>query len=242
MKQAVKLAGWKPFKNQTRNDLLVYGGWLTSRWGWSRDVEVSLDDAIANAKRLGEDVRIVGNPKPAERKKVRGRKRSINMREEESPKVRPPMQAKELSNAPVPGQPQKEVEPAIQAETEPFEIPGRQEPVVEVGETRPLAVATPESSAPRIPPKAKEPIPPHASSLLLQRFLIAAALCSVALFLGYFGFASSVYVLILLMADAFFVVATSILALRERRSFEDRRHGAPVSGRDAPAGNSKTVS
>lgn len=74
MKAAVKLTGWKPVKNQTRKDLVVFGGWLTSRWEWSRDVDVPLDTAIANSRRLGEDVRVVGEPKPADRKKVRGRK------------------------------------------------------------------------------------------------------------------------------------------------------------------------
>ncbi|MGH9918275.1 MAG: hypothetical protein ACRD6W_05315, partial [Nitrososphaerales archaeon] len=58
-KEAVKLARMKPDKGFTRNDLLVYAGWLTKRWEWSRDRNLSLDDAIANGLRLGDQVKIV---------------------------------------------------------------------------------------------------------------------------------------------------------------------------------------
>jgi len=60
MSEAVKLAKAKPDRGLTRDDLLVYGGWLTSEWSWSRDVGVPLDTAIANASQLGEEVRLVG--------------------------------------------------------------------------------------------------------------------------------------------------------------------------------------
>lgn len=63
LQEAIKLAHGKPDRGFTRNDLLVYGGWLNSEWSWSRDVGVSLDQALENALKLGEDVRVVGKPK-----------------------------------------------------------------------------------------------------------------------------------------------------------------------------------
>ncbi len=60
LKEAVKLAGGKPEKGFTRNDLLVSGGWLSSRWGWSHDIDIPLDKAIESSRRIGEQVKIVG--------------------------------------------------------------------------------------------------------------------------------------------------------------------------------------
>lgn len=54
----------KPDKGFTRNDLLIYAGWLAKRWEWSRDLNVSLDEAIANGLRLGDMVKVVGKGKP----------------------------------------------------------------------------------------------------------------------------------------------------------------------------------
>jgi hypothetical protein len=225
MKAAVKLAGWKPVKNQTRKDLLVYGGWLTSRWEWSRDIDVSLDQAIVNSRRLGEDVRVVGNPTPADRKKVRGRKplpvdkELPRAKAPERPRERPPA---ELPRQELARQPEAPPPPAEEQPPEPPQMTneGLEEP-------------------PQAPPPAVVPLPPIpaqvvaeartplGSRLLLERFLIAAMLCSIALFLGYFELASRYYVFTLLLADAFFVVATALLAVR-RWIFHSPRRGSPV--------------
>jgi len=233
MKEAVKLARFKPSKNQTRNDLLVYGGWLTSRWEWSRDIDISLDDAIASARRLGEDVKIVGNPSPADRKKVRGKKR-------------PPVQQNEPLEERLP-KPHQDLPTTETKEPPPIEAPPVEE---EAGSPEPSGNAEPpveaEVQEPPTRDKVETPIqqpstqaetgpkrPQHAS-LLLQRFFIAAALCSLALFLGYYRLAGSVYVSILLMADAFFIVATSIIAIRDRWGFGGKNKSATVNARDAP--------
>ena len=236
MKQAIELARWKPAKNQTRNDLLVYGGWLTSRWEWSRDVDVSLDQAIANSRRLGEDVRIVGNPKPADRKKVRGRKPLPIMGEQPKIKApeRPPLPPLELMQ-PAPAPPVKEGSAPEDGMLQPPELPTR------AGSEEPLVRAAP--SAPRFHESSSPPRPDGAlaSHLLLQRFLIAASLCSIALFLGYYRLAGTLFVSILLIADAFFIVATSLLALRNRRAFGGRRRNTPVGARDAQQGAPQAV-
>jgi hypothetical protein len=208
MKAAVKLAGWKPVKNQTRNDLLVYGGWLTSRWEWSRDIDVSLDTAIANSRRLGEDVRVVGNPKPEDRKKVRGRKPLPFY--EEPPKAKAPeRRSADMPRQELPRQPEAAPPPAEEQPPEPLQLTNEgpekltQAPLAAVG--RP----------PQIPTQAAaEARTPLGSRVLLERFLVAAILCSIALFLGYFEFVGKYYVFTLLLADAFFVVATALLAVR----------------------------
>ena len=210
MKAAVKLAGWKPVKNQTRKDLLVYGGWLTSRWEWSRDIDVSLDTAIANSRRLGEDVRVVGNPKPADRMKVSGRK-PLPFDKEPSRAKAPERPSKELPRQELPRQPEA---PPPSAEMQPPERPqltneGLEEPTQV--QLAPPSVELP----PQIPAQAAaEARTPLGSRLLLERFLVAAMLCSIALFLGYFELAGTYYVFTLLLADAFFVVATALLAVR----------------------------
>jgi len=208
MKAAVKLAGWKPVKNQTRKDLVVFGGWLTSRWEWSRDIDVSLDTAIANSRRLGEDVRVVGNPKPKDRNKVRGRKPLPFA--EEPPKAK----AQERRSEEMPRQelPRRPEAPPPSAEEQPPEPPQvTNEGLEEPARAPPPAVAPP----PQVPAQAvEEARTPLGSRLLLERFLIAAMLCSIALFLGYFELAGRYYVFTLLLADAFFVVATALLALR----------------------------
>jgi hypothetical protein len=206
MKAAVKLTGWKPVKSQTRKDLVVFGGWLTSRWEWSRDIDVSLDTAIANSRRLGEDVRIVGDPKPADRQKVRGRKPLPF--DEEPPKKAPERRSEEIPRQELPRQPEA---PPPAAEQQPPEPPE----VTDEGLEEPLPAHPPLAPPPRAPAQVvAEDRTPLGSRLLLERFLIAAMLCSVALFLGYFELASRYYVFILLLADAFFVVATALLAVR----------------------------
>jgi hypothetical protein len=207
MKAAVKLAGWKPVKNQTRKDLLVYGGWLTSRWEWSRDIDVSLDTAIANSRRLGEDVRVVGNPKHADRMKVRGRKPLPF--DEEPPKAKAPERHSEMPRQELPRQPEA---PPPLVEQQPPEPPQ----VTNEGLEEPTLVPPPTAQPlPPIPAQAVAEVrPPLGTRLLLERFLIAALLCSTALFLGYFELAGSYYVFTLLLADAFFVVATALLAVR----------------------------
>jgi hypothetical protein len=212
MKAAVKLAGWKPVKNQTRKDLLVYGGWLTSRWQWSRDLDVSLDQAIVNSRRLGEDVRVVGNPKPEERKKVRGRK-PLPV-DKEPPRAKAPARhSAEIPRQELP--PQLKTPPPL-VEEQPPEPPqitgeGLEEPTLV---PRPLAAVV--APPPQVPwqATATEARTPLGSRLLLERFLVAATLCSAALFLGYFELAGTYYVFTLLLADAFFVVATALLAVR----------------------------
>jgi hypothetical protein len=206
MKAAVKLAGWKPVKNQTRNDLLVFGGWLTSRWEWSRDIDVSLEQAIANGRRLGEDARVVGNPKPEDRKRAKGRK--------PLPVDRKPSMAKapERPSVDLPRQ-ESAREPEAPAPSSEMQPP--EPPLLAEGGLESARQAAPASL--RIPAQVKpESSNPLGSRLLLERFLIAASLCSLALFLGYFEVASKYYVFILLMADAFFVIATAVLALRRR--------------------------
>ena len=237
-KAALKLAGWKPVKNQTRNDLLVYGGWLTSRWEWSRDVDVSLDQAIANSRRLGEDVRIVGNPKPADRKRVRGRKKHAVVQVPSETEVRVPLLLPPVSSLPpAPKAPEIEASPPLREETEFEESFERKEPPVEESvERRTPMPAVVERAAPSPTDAKSGPSPTQGSRLLLERFFIAAALCSVALFLGYFGLAGTYYVSILLMADAFFVVATSVLALKDRRVFGGRGRNATVNAADVSAG------
>jgi hypothetical protein len=210
MKAAVKLAGWKPVKNQTRKDLLVYGGWLTSRWEWSRDIDVSLDQAIVNSRRLGEDVRVVGNPKPTDRNKVRGRKPLPVDREPPRAKA-PERPSVEIPRQELPPQPKA---PPPSVEEQPPEPPqmtseGLEEPIL----VPPPAVAV--APPPQVPWQAvAEARTPLGSRVLLERFLVAAMLCSAALFLGYFELAGSYYVFTLLLADAFFVVATALLAVR----------------------------
>ena len=74
-KEAVKLAQMKPDKGFTRNDLLVYAGWLTKKWEWSRDLNVPLQDAITNGLRLGDKVKVVagrGKPIPVAPGPIRG--------------------------------------------------------------------------------------------------------------------------------------------------------------------------
>jgi hypothetical protein len=207
MKAAVKLAGWKPVKNQTRKDLLVYGGWLTSRWEWSRDIDVSLDTAIANSRRLGEDVRVVGNPKPADRMKVRGRKPLPF--DEEPPKAKAPERHSEMPRQELPRQPEAPPPPVERQPPEPPQVTNE-------GLEEPTLVPPPTAQPlPPIPAQAVAEVrPPLGTRLLLERFLIAALLCSTALFLGYFELAGSYYVFTLLLADAFFVVATALLAVR----------------------------
>ena len=237
MKAALKLAGWKPVKNQTRNDLLVYGGWLTSRWEWSRDFEVSLDQAVANSRRLGEDVRIVGNPKPADRRRIRGRKQRAVVHPPSETEVRVPFFLPPESSLP-PALKPPEIEAAPpREETEFQEFFRRKEPPVEDSVERLTHIPAILERAVPSPTVAKSgPSPTQGSRLLLERFFIAAALCSVALFLGYFGLAGTYYVSILLMADAFFVVATSVLALRDRRVFGGKGRNAAVNAADVSAG------
>jgi hypothetical protein len=69
MQVAVELARVKPDKKLTRRDLLVKGGWLHPVWEWSRDVDMSLDDAILNTKKLGEEFKLVGKEKIKKRPK-----------------------------------------------------------------------------------------------------------------------------------------------------------------------------
>jgi hypothetical protein len=268
MKKALKLSGWKPSKNQTRKDLLVYGGWLTSRWEWSRDIDVSLDQAIANSRRLGEDVRIVGNPSPADRKKVRGRKQpafiqeppQIQIKVPETPPL-PPMElappravqaVKDDSESQVPERPpppEMELAPprAVQAVKDDSESQEARQPLEAlIGGSYEVPAPILSQPAPEGPLQAKlMPDQIQASSLLLQRFLIAAALCSLALFLGYYRLAGTLFVSILLLADAFFIVTTSVLALRHRRAFGGKRSNAPVSNStsasDAQQGSPQTV-
>jgi hypothetical protein len=221
MKAAVKLAGWKPVKNQTRNDLLVYGGWLTSRWEWSRDIDVSLDQAIVNSRRLGEDVRVVGNPKPADRKKVRGRK--------PLPVDKEPPRAKASERPPVAIPRQEMPRPPEAPPPPPEEQPPEPPQMTNEGLEEPIQVPPPAVAPPPLVPAqaVTDTRTPLGSRLLLERFLIAAMLCSIALFLGYFELASRYYVFILLLADAFFVVATALLAVR-RWIFQSPRRASPV--------------
>ncbi|MDA4123670.1 MAG: hypothetical protein OK456_10875 [Thaumarchaeota archaeon] len=210
MKAAVKLAGWNPVKNQTRKDLLVYGGWLTSRWEWSRDIDVSLDQAIVNSRRLGEDVRVVGNPSLADRKKVRGRK-PLPV-DKEPPRTKPSERpSAEIPRQELPRPPEAPPRTAEQQPPEPEPLQMTNEGLEEPTRVLPPAVAPP----PQIPAQAvAEARTPLGSRLLLERFLVAAMLCSIALFLGYFELAGRYYVFTLLLADAFFVVATALLAVR----------------------------
>lgn len=207
MKEAVKLTGWKPAKNQERKDLVVFGGWLTSRWEWSRDIDVSLDTAIANGRRLGEDVRVVGNPKPKDRNKVRGKQRPYDEqpRKAKAPERRP----EEKPRQELPQQP--EALPPSAEKQSPEPPLATNEGLEAAAQAPPPAVAPP----PQIPAQtAAEDRTPLGSRLLLERFFLAAMLCSIALFLGYFELASRYYVFILLLADAFFVIATALLAVR----------------------------
>jgi len=234
MKEAVNLARWKPAKNQTRNDLLVYGGWLTSRWEWSRDIDVSLDQAIANARRLGEDVRVVGNPKTSDRRKVVKRKRHAPIREQPAIKIpeRPPLSPLDLLNVP-PAPPIDDVSES-QDSFQPPELQLEEGNKGQLSNSRATALKGPLQTY-SAPDKAQ------ASHLLLQRFLIAAAFCSVALFLGYYKLAGSLFVSILLMADALFIVVTSVLALRNRMAYGGRRRQKPVSPGDAKKVNPQAV-
>jgi len=239
-KQAIKLAKFKPSKNQTRDDLLVYGGWLSSRWEWSRDVDKSLDDAIANARKLGEDVRIVGNPKPEDRKKVKGKKPpklqpegSVPEKTPGIPKQTPWIVAPQPPSVPEPSEKGEAVAESLEAPP-PLVTPEgeRQEMIAPLEPNVPAAQSRGQTeTAPR---------PPKPTSLLFQRFFIAAALCSFALFLGYYRLAGSVYVSILLLADAFFILGTSLVAIRDRWGFGGKRKSAPVPGsQNATVGGSQ---
>jgi hypothetical protein len=75
-----------------------------------------------------------------------------------------------------------------------------------------------------------------ARSKFLEAVKAAAALCPIALFLGYFGLAGIDYVSILLLADASFVVATSVLPLKDRRVFGGNGRNAAVSAGDVSPG------